>query len=109
MRHISFPLQDAHLTPLPQHLESVNRTPVSGYNDSIHDGLLVSSLASLGADDSFGEVFYYNARGIESEGVLAEAARLLGERLRIFTDIDALPLEAIAERIGRCRTALIVD
>ncbi len=82
---------------------------ISGYKDLIHDGFLASTLCSLAVNGAFEEIIYFNGRGIEAGGVLAEAARVLGKRLKVYGDIDTLPLQEILNSLGRCRTALIVD
>jgi DNA segregation ATPase FtsK/SpoIIIE, S-DNA-T family len=82
---------------------------ISGYDDTIHDGLLASTLYSLGANEAFEEVIYFNGRGIETAGILTEAGRSLGTRLKLFNDVDDLPLQEILNGIGKSRTALIVD
>lgn len=82
---------------------------VSGYNDPIHDGLLASTLRSLGVIGSFEEILYFNGRGIESGDVMDGAAQALGTRIKVFNDVDTLPLQETLDRIGRSRTALIVD
>jgi S-DNA-T family DNA segregation ATPase FtsK/SpoIIIE len=82
---------------------------VSGYNDPIHDGLLASTLRSLGVNNSFEEILYFNCRGIEAGDVIAWAAQALGTHIKVFNDVDALPLQETLDRIGTSRTALIVD
>ena len=81
----------------------------SGYNDPIHDGLLASTLRSLGVNGSFEEILYFNGRGIEAGDVMAWAAQVLGTRIKVFNDVDTLPLQETLDRIGKSRTALIVD
>lgn len=82
---------------------------LSGYNDQIHDGLLASILDSLAVKGTFEEVIYFNGRGIAPGNVISDAAQVLGSRFKEFNDTDALPLQAILDDIGKCRTALIVD
>jgi len=81
----------------------------SGYNDHIHDGLMVSMLSSFGFANSFDEVVYFNARGVFPGGGFSTAAQMLGARFKMFEDISALPLLAISDDIGSRRIALIID
>jgi hypothetical protein len=81
----------------------------SGYNDLIHDGLLSATLASLSCAGDFDEVVYFNGRGISPFGGFADVSAALGERFKTFNDINALPLQEIADGIGKRRVALIVD
>jgi predicted nucleic acid-binding Zn-ribbon protein len=81
----------------------------SGYNDLIHDGLLGSSLASMSSSDAFDDIVYFNGRGIEPRGGYGEASLALGQRFRAVSDIDQLPLQEIADAIGKRRIALIMD
>jgi hypothetical protein len=81
----------------------------SGYNDLIHDGLLSTTLASLSCASDFDEVVYFNGRGIAPFGGFADISSALGERFKAFNDINALPLQEIADGIGKRRVALIVD
>lgn len=81
----------------------------SGYNDLIHDGLLGSSLASMLSSDAFDEIIYFNGRGIEPRGGYGEVSLTLGERFRAVSDIGELPLQDIADAIGKRRIALIID
>lgn len=82
---------------------------LSGYNDHIHDGLLVSTLASLSVNGVFDEVIYFNGRGITPASGVSDAVPVLGSRFKSFNDTDTLPLQEILESIGKRRTALIVD
>lgn len=81
----------------------------SGYNDLIHDGLLGSSLSSMAASDVFDDIVYFNGRGIEPAGGYGEASLALGERFRAVSDMGQLPLQEIADAIGKRRIALIID
>jgi len=81
----------------------------SGYNDLIHDGLLVSSFASMAASCAFDEIVYFNGRGIEPAGGYDQASLALGERFRVTSDIGQLPLQEIADAIGKRRVALVID
>ncbi|GIW92906.1 MAG: hypothetical protein KatS3mg110_0947 [Pirellulaceae bacterium] len=81
----------------------------SGYNDLIHDGLLVSSLASIVSAGDFDEVMYFNGRGIEPRDAFIEIRVMLGERLKIVSEVAQLPLQEIADAIGKRRIALIID
>jgi len=81
----------------------------SGYNDEIHDGLLVSSLASISCAGSFDEIVYFNGRGIQPDGSFGEVSLALGERLKTFPHVGHLPLQEIADDIGKRRIALIID
>lgn len=81
----------------------------SGYDDLIHDGLLVSSLASMSSAGGLDEIVYFNGRGVEPGGGFGEISLVLGERLKTFTDVGALPLQQIADAIGSRRTILIID
>lgn len=81
----------------------------SGYNDLMHDGLLVGILKSLVANTLFDEIIYYNARGIPLSKSVTDASDELGSRFKAFHVIEALPLQNILDSIGIHRTALIVD
>jgi S-DNA-T family DNA segregation ATPase FtsK/SpoIIIE len=81
----------------------------SGYNDLIHDGLLGSSLSSMAASDVFDDIIYFNGRGIEPAGGYGEASLALGDRFRAVSDMGQLPLQEIADAIGKRRIALIID
>lgn len=81
----------------------------SGYNDQIHDGLLVSTLGSLAVNGVFDEVIYFNGRGITPGNGVSDSAQVLGSRFKSFNDTETLPLQEIMESIGKRRTALIVD
>jgi S-DNA-T family DNA segregation ATPase FtsK/SpoIIIE len=81
----------------------------SGYNDEIHDGLLVSSLASMLASDAFDEIVYFNRRGVEPSGGFREILFEFGERFKMCKDSDEVPLQTIVDAIGKRRVALIVD
>lgn len=81
----------------------------SGYNDLIHDGLLGSCLASLSSSGAFDDILYFNGRGIEPSGGYVEASLMLGERFRAVSDIGQLPLQEVADAIGKRRIALIID
>ena len=80
-----------------------------GYNDQIHDGLLVSTLGSLAVNDAFEQVIYFNGRGIPPCSGISDASHLMGSRFKAFDDIETLPLQEILGSIGKRRTALIVD
>lgn len=81
----------------------------SGYNDLIHDGLLSATLASVSCAGDFDEIVYFNGRGIAPVGGLTDVSSALGERFKAVNDINALPLQEIADSIGLRRVALIVD
>jgi len=81
----------------------------SGYNDLIHDGLLGSTLASMASCAAFDDIIYFNGRGIAPRGGYSEASLALGERFRAISDIEQLPLQEIADAIGKRRIALIID
>jgi len=81
----------------------------SGYSDLIHDGMLGSSLASMSSSHAFDDIVYYNGRGIEPRGGYGEASLAMGERFRAVSDIGQLPLQVIADAIGKRRIALIID
>lgn len=81
----------------------------SGYNDLIHDGLLGSTLASMASASAFDDIVYFNGRGIEPRGGYGEASLAMGERFKAVSDIDQLPLQEIADAMGKRRIALIID
>lgn len=82
----------------------------SGYNDSIHDGLLTATLSSMASfANGFEEVVYFNGSGVAPSGGFAAAAQALGARFKAFDDIAALPLKSMADGIGTRRVALIID
>lgn len=81
----------------------------SGYDDLIHDGLLVSALVSMASSDAFDDIIYFNGRGVEPAGGYAEIPSLLGKRLKLISAIESLPLQEIADNLGQRRTALIID
>jgi hypothetical protein len=80
-----------------------------GYNDLIHDGMLGSTLASIASVGVFDDIVYFNGRGIAPRGGFGEASLVLGERLRTVSDVNQLPLQEIADAIGKRRIALIID
>jgi len=80
-----------------------------GFSDVIHNGLLGSLLTSLASSDAFDEVVYLEARGVDTSAVVKEAASGLGDRLKIFDDINKLPLQELSDSIGLRRVALIID
>lgn len=80
-----------------------------GYNDLIHDGLLNSTLASMASAGAFDDIVYFNGRGIVPRGEFGTVSSILGERLRTVSDIHQLPLQKIADSIGKRRIALIID
>jgi hypothetical protein len=63
----------------------------------------------LSCASDFDEVVYFNGRGIAPFGGFADISSALGERFKAFNDINALPLQEIADGIGKRRVALIVD
>lgn len=81
----------------------------SGYNDLIHDGLLSATLTSLSCGVEFDEIVYFNGRGIAPSGDFANISSELGERFKVYNDISALPMQHIADNIGKRRVALIID
>ncbi len=81
----------------------------SGYNDLIHEGLLSATLASVSCGGDFDEIVYFNGRGIAPVGGFTDFSSTLGDRFRTVDDVGALPLQEIADNIGKRRVALIVD
>jgi len=104
--HLSF-ASEPLVVPLTQ--RQAFNVLFSGYNDEIHDGLLVSSLASMSCVDGFDEIVYFNGRRIKPYGGGGEASLELGERFKAFPDVDHLPLQEIADNIGNRRIVLIID
>ena len=100
---------DAQRLTIPLTRRSAFNVLFSGYNDQIHDGLLAATLCSITFQDSFDEIVYFNGRGVAPGGGFSAAAQALGARLKMFDDIAALPLQAIADGIGTRRVALIID
>ena len=82
---------------------------LSGYNDQLHDGLLVSTLRSLAANDAFDQVIYFNGRGIAPGIGVSASSKVLGSRFKTYNDSDSLPWQEILDSIGKRRTALIMD
>jgi len=80
-----------------------------GYNDRIHDGLLVSLLSSSAYAGGFDEVIYFNGRGMAPAKGFDSASQALGRRFKPFDEVSALPLQEIADGIGSSRIALIID
>ncbi len=81
----------------------------SGYNDQIHDGLLVATLSSIAHAGNFDQVVYFNGRGIAPSAALMAAAQSLGSRFKAFDDVAALPLQEILDGIDTRRVALVID
>lgn len=81
----------------------------SGYNDRIHDGLLASTLRSIGASNAFDRIIYFNGRNIAPAGGFSDATSVIGSRFEEFNDTDTLPLQDVLNAIGKCRVALIID
>ncbi len=81
----------------------------SGYNDLIHDGLLSATLTSLSCAGCFDEIVYFNGRGIVPGGDFTNTLSELGDRFKAYNDISALPLQHIADNLGKRRIALIID
>jgi hypothetical protein len=98
---------DALTVPLTQ--RSAFNVLFSGYNDQIHDGILTATLFSIAFADSFEEIVYFNGRGVPPGGGFFAAAQKLSTRLMMFDDIATLPLQAISDKIGTRRVALIID
>lgn len=80
-----------------------------GYNDLIHDGILGSTLTSIVSAGVFDYIVYFNGRGIAPRGGFGEASSVLGRRLKIVCDVNQLPLQEIADAIGKRRIALVID
>lgn len=100
---------DADALTIPLSRRSAFNILLSGYNDQIHDGLLVAMLYSIAFADGYDEVVYFNARGITPGGGFSAAAQALGARFKMFEEIASLPLQAIWDDIGTRRVALIID
>jgi hypothetical protein len=98
---------DALTVPLTQ--RSAFNVLFSGYNDQIHDGILTATLFSIAFADSFEEIVYFNGRGVPPGRGFFAAAQKLSTRLMMFDDIATLPLQAISDKIGTRRVALIID
>lgn len=81
----------------------------SGYNDTIHDGLLNATLSSLVASSRFDEIIFFNARGVTAKGQFTSGKRAPDGPVQVFDDIAALPLQAIVDAIGSRRVALVID
>ncbi|GAB4137624.1 MAG: hypothetical protein Kow0040_24410 [Thermogutta sp.] len=81
----------------------------SGYSDCIHDGLLSSVLTSLAVLADFDQILYFNGRGIVPGGDFSRASSVCGPRFQSYTDIEAFPLQVIADNIGKQRVAVIID
>lgn len=101
---------DAEASILPLTRRSAFNVIFSGYNDSIHDGLLSATLSSMAVfANGFEEVVYFNGRGVSPRGGFSAAAQTLGMRFKAVDDISALPLQEIADGLGSRRIALIID
>jgi len=81
----------------------------SGYNDVIHDGLLSSTIASISSSLDFEEIIYFNGRNIEPGDNFKDVTESCRQRFSSYTDIDSLPLQQVADNIGKRPVALIVD
>ncbi len=81
----------------------------SGYNDVIHDGLLTSTIASISSSLDFEEIIYFNGRNIEPGDNFKDVIESCRQRFSSYSDIDSLPLQQVADNIGKRPVALIVD
>lgn len=99
----------AEVLPIPLARRQAFNVLFSGYNDLIHDGLLSATLASVAGIGGFDEIVYFNGRGVAPAGGFADIASVMGEQFKLFNDVGALPLQAIADSIGKRRIALMID
>jgi hypothetical protein len=81
---------------------------ISGYNDTIHDGLLASIVQSLNASDSVDEIIYFNGRSIVPVG----ASKYLdgAQKAHVkYESVAALNLVSIATELQQIRRVLVID
>jgi S-DNA-T family DNA segregation ATPase FtsK/SpoIIIE len=97
----------------PLSLTLVNRPSsnllISGYNDSIHDGLLASILQSLDFQNGIDEIIYFNGRSIEPVGA---SKYLNGSRktpVSKHESVTALNLTDIPDELQKAKRILIID
>lgn len=99
---------DADPLTVPLTRRSAFNVLFCGRNDSIHDGLLASTLSSL-ASGGFDEVVYFNGSGLAPGRPFVAAVQRLGARFRRFDELASLPLQHLLNDIGSRRVALIID
>jgi hypothetical protein len=63
----------------------------------------------MSSSAEFDDIVYFNGRGIEPRGVYGDASAALGGGFRTISDLAQLPLQVIADDIGKRRIALIID
>ena len=104
--HLSFEAE-------PLSIPFVNRPSsnvlISGYNDAIHDGLLASILLSLGSQDGFDEIIYFNGRSIEPVGVSKYFKGSSGTPVSMHESVTSLNLTSISDELQKSKRILIVD
>lgn len=81
---------------------------ISGYNDTIHDGLLASILQSLDASDSVDEIIYFNGRSIVPVGAskYLDSARKAPVK---YESVAVLNLVSIATELQQIKRVLVID
>ena len=102
---------DFYLSPLSIELSKTDKSNLIlfGYDDAVHDGLLISIVRSL---DTWGldEIVYINGRSGRGLSELIEYyIQRPTTKLSIFEDVEELNLPSISEEFTKSKMVLIVD
>jgi hypothetical protein len=82
---------------------------ISGYNDTIHDGLLSSLLQSLDSKDRVDKIIYFNGRSIVPVGASKYLDGARKTPLSKHESVAALNLSGIPDELQKSRRVLIID
>ena len=102
---LSFEAEPLSITLAKRHCSNLL---ISGYNDTIHDGLLSSVLQSLYTRNDFDEIVYFNGRKVEPLG----ASKYLNSTCYSVTQHDNilnLKLSEIVSQLSESKRILIID
>jgi len=97
----------------PLSLTLVNRPSsnllITGYNDTIHDGLLASIIQSLGSQNGITEIIYFNGRSIVPVGALKHLDGLSNKPVLKHESVTSLNLNEIFSELQQSKRILIID
>lgn len=82
---------------------------ISGYNDAIHDGLLMSIHRSLLFSQGVDEIIYFDGRYIESVGVTNSLIEICGKPVFSFRKAEDINFVKILDESLRIKRVLIID
>ena len=82
---------------------------ISGYNDKIHDGLLVSILQSLESQDEVDEIIYFNGRSITSVGVSKYLDEFKNTPFLKCENVGSMNLNGILDELKEMKRIVIID